>query len=314
MCTGRKKAITASGITALHLFMLFSTILLVPSACTPQQKEGGIVRGKIQVVTSIEPLSYFIEQVGGEHVDVAVMVPPGANPHTYDPRPDQMVALEHARLFVEAGSGIEFELDWMKKFSSLNPHMEIRNASQGIELVAREENRHGHEHGHAHQHGKIDPHFWLSPRNGILIARNIERALAAIDPKHQAEYAANRKALETELDALSSEIAAKLANTRMRTFMVFHPAWGYFADEFNLQQIAAERQGKELTPKAMQDIIRQAKEHGIRVIFVSPTFSTLQAESLAREIGGIILPIDPLSGDYIDNLRRVADAFAASMP
>ena len=271
----------------------------------------------VPVVTSIVPLSFFVERVGGDYVDVTVMVPPGANPHTYEPTPSQMVALGGAGLFVKAGSGIEFELDWMKKFSALNPDMVVCNASEGFSGI--EISTHGHSHGHdhdhdhGHRHGSIDPHFWMSPRNGILAARNIERTLAQVDPLHAAEYAENRKKLEAELDQLTQEISRKLDGMKNRAFMVFHPAWGYFAEEFNLKQIAVEKEGKELTPKTMQEVIRQAKRLGIRVVFVSPAFSSLQAETIAREIGGVIQPVDPLSGDYINNLRQAAEAFAESM-
>ncbi len=266
---------------------------------------------KTRVVTSIQPLSFFVEKVGGEHVDVTVMVPPGANPHSYDPTPGQMVALGRAHLFVKAGSGVEFELDWMKKFTGLNPHMAVCNASLGGRLISMPEEEHGHSHDH--QHGRIDPHFWLSPRNGILIARNVERSLAEVDPSRAGEYAENRKKLEVQLEALSAEIARKLSGMKNRAFMVFHPAWGYYADEFNLIQIAAEEEGKEITPKKVRRVIEQARRHGIRVVFVSPAFSTLQAETIAREIGGITQPIDPLSDNYIDNLRRATDAFVTSM-
>ncbi|MCG8346101.1 MAG: zinc ABC transporter substrate-binding protein [Chlorobiales bacterium] len=271
----------------------------------------------VPVVTSIVPLSFFVERVGGDYVDVTVMVPPGANPHTYDPTPGQMVALGNARMFVMAGSGIEFELDWMKKFSALNPDMVICNASEGFSgiEISTHGHSHGHDHGHdhGHKHGSIDPHFWMSPRNGILAARNIERTLARVDPLHAAEYAENRKKLEAELDQLAQEISRKLDGMKNRVFMVFHPAWGYFAEEFGLKQIAVEKEGKELTPKTMQEVIRQAKKYGIRVVFVSPAFSTLQAETIAREIGGVTAVADPLSGDYIENLRSVANAFAESI-
>ena len=269
----------------------------------------------VRVVTSIEPLSFFVKKVGGEHVDVKVMVPPGANPHTYEPTPSQMVALGEAGLFVKAGSGIEFELDWMKKFSALNPDMVICNASEGfrgIEMSAHGHS-HGHDHGHGHKHGSIDPHFWLSPKNGVLAAANVEKALASIDPSNAAEYRKNRKALESDLETLSAEISETLADMKNRAFMVFHPAWGYFADEFDLRQIAIERDGKERTPQSLSEAIREAKKRGIRVVFVSPAFSALQAETIAREIGGVTAVADPLSGDYIENLRSVAKAFAESM-
>lgn len=319
MRTRVKRMMKSAAVTGMAAFMLF--FFNLPSVYAAGSEKAGkvSVSQTIQVVTSIVPLSFFVERVGGDYVDVTVMVPPGANPHTYEPTPSQMVTLGDAGLFVKAGSGIEFELDWMKKFSALKPDMVICNASEGfsgIEMSVHEHSHghdHGHDHGHGHKHGSIDPHFWMSPRNGILAARNIERALAQVDPLHAAEYAENRKKLEAELGQLAQEISRKLDGMKNRAFMVFHPAWGYFAEEFNLKQIAVEKEGKELTPKTMQEVIRQAKQLGITVVFVSPTFSSLQAETIAREIGGVIQPVDPLSGDYINNLRQAAEAFAKSM-
>lgn len=308
MRTGTKQIINGVKAAVAACVMLFAVNLPVLYAGTKQDGTSKTETEKIRVVTSIVPLSFFVKQIGGEHVDVTVMVPPGANPHTYDPTPGQMVALGSARMFVKAGSGIEFELDWMKKFKALNPRMVVCDASRDYRSRTMQE--HG---GDEHLHGRIDPHFWLSPRNGILIANNIEHCLATLDPQHKSEYAENRRILEVRLEELSGEIMQKLARMKNRAFMVFHPAWGYFADEFNLKQIAAEKEGKELTPKTMQQVIGQAKKYDIKVVFISPAFSSLQAETIAREIGGVIQPVDPLSGDYIDNLRQAAEAFVASM-
>ncbi|ASQ91550.1 ABC transporter substrate-binding protein [Prosthecochloris sp. GSB1] len=267
----------------------------------------GAVQGRnISVVTSILPLSFFARRVGGERVKVAVMVPPGGNPHSYEPTPAQMVALGKADLFVKAGSGIEFELDWMKKFTGLYPRLRVCNASEGVRMMALEERA---LNAHGHDSGRLDPHFWLSPANGIIAARNIERALSLADPSHAGIYEANRIRLENELRGLSREIAGKLSGMKERTFMVFHPAWGYYAREFGLRQLSAEEEGKELTPKRMRLLVERAKRHGIRVVFVSPRFNTMQAEAIAREIGGVTRSIDPLSDNYIANLRKATDAF-----
>ena len=273
--------------------------------------------GTIPVVTSILPLSFFVERIGGERVSVSVMVPPGGNPHTYEPTPAQMVSLRKAALFVKVGSGIEFELDWMKRFSALNPGLKICDASEGVTMRTMSVGEHHHhdhghhDHGH-HDRGRLDPHYWLSPENGRRIAVNVERALATADPLSAATYAANRKRLDDELEALSEEIAGKLSAMKHRSFMVFHPAWGYYAADFGLQQVSAEEEGKELTPAALRRLVDLAKRTGIRVVFVSPRFNTLQAETIAREIGGVTQFIDPLSDDYIDNLRRATDAFVRS--
>ncbi|MBL6956575.1 MAG: zinc ABC transporter substrate-binding protein [Chlorobium phaeobacteroides] len=309
MCQGKKRPVGSAGATAAGLILLFSLCYSSLFAAAPSSDAVTGAAENIRVVTSIEPLSFFVKRVGGDRVHVAVMVPPGANPHSYEPRPAQMAETAKAHLFVKAGSGIEFELAWMNKLIALRSTMTVCNASQDVGLREMSERN----HGHTHEHSRSDPHFWLSPDNAILIARNVERSLVALDPVHADEYAENLRKLEAQLISLKREITRKLSGIKNRSFMVFHPAWGYYAAAFNLKQIAAEEEGKELTPKKMQSVIRQARAEGVRVVFVSPTFSTLQAETIAREIGGVTRPVDPLSGEYIANLRQATGAFVESM-
>jgi len=309
MCQGKKQPVGFSRASAAGLILLLSLCYSSLFAATPSSDVVTGATEKIRVVASIEPLSFFVKRVGGDRVHVEVMVPPGANPHSYEPKPGQMAATAKAHLFVKAGSGVEFELEWMSKIIALRSTMQVCNASEGVGLREMFERN----HGHAHEHHRIDPHFWLSPDNAILIARNVERSLVTIDPVHADEYAQNRRKLEGQLISLKTEVSQKLSGIKNRSFMVFHPAWGYYAAAFSLKQIAAEEEGKELTPKKMQGVIRQAKAEGVRVVFVSPAFSTLQAETIAREIGGVTRPVDPLSGEYIDNLRQATGAFVESM-
>lgn len=286
--------------------LLFAVLL---SGCVQQNETT-----KLQVVASIEPLSYFVKKIGDSHVDVSVMVPPGGNPHSYEPAPQQMVRLGHATLFIKVGSGVEFELDWMRRFLSLNRTLKVCNAVEGVRLLSiRSEEAHESSYKESHYHGRYDPHYWLSPSNGIVIAKNIELALASADPAHKNDYEMNRVKLEAELQSLDKEIQRKLSVVTNRRFLVFHPAWGYYAAAFGLEQIAVEEEGKTLTPRQMQRVINKAKANHIAVVFVSPQFSRSQAETIAKEIGGVTRSVDPLAGDYQENLRRVTKTFIESM-
>ena len=266
--------------------------------------------GRLQVVASIAPLSYFAERIGGSHVSISVMVPPGGNPHSYEPSPRQMVRLGEATLFIKAGSGVEFELDWMERFLSLNRRLRVCNAVEGVRLLPI---KHEEEPG-AHHHGRYDPHYWLTPANGVIIAKNVERALVLADPANREDYAVNSAKLIAELQLLDREIMRKVAGLKSRRFLVFHPAWGYYADAYGFEQIAVEEEGKTLTPGQMQRVIETARENHIRVVFVSPQFSTSQAKTIAAEIGGVTRSVDPLADDYQENLRRATQAFSESMP
>ena len=293
----------------LALLMALSVALL--PGCAAKQP----ATGKARVIASIEPLAWFVERIGGERVAVSVMVPAGGNPHTYEPTPQQMARFSDANLFVKAGSGVEFELDWAGRLLDLNRNIAVCNASEGVTFLpmSAQDREHEESAGEHHEHGNLDPHFWLSPANARLITRNVERSLVAVDPAGKAYYAANAAALDRELQALDGEIRGKLNGLKSRRFLVFHPAWGYFAHDYGLEQIAAEAEGKTLTPRQLQRVIGQARGAGIRVVFVSPQFSSAQADAIARDIGGQTVTVDPLARDYAGNLRKAAAAFAGSL-
>jgi zinc transport system substrate-binding protein len=285
---------------ALFALLLPLLFLLSFQGCAVREDSG-----MLRVVASMEPLAWFVDRIGGDRVSVSVMVPAGADPHSYEPTPRQMAGLASSALFVKAGSGVEFELNWIPRMLELNRGLRIADASAGVRLLPMQED--------GHDQGRLDPHFWLSPANARLIASNVRQALAAADPESRDYYEANYLRLDGELRALSAELAGRLAPVRQRRFIVFHPAWGYFAHEFGLEQVAIEREGKSLTPQQMAGVIETAKREGIRTVFISPQFSSVQAGVIARDIGGVTAPIDPLARNYADNLRRAVAAFTEAM-
>jgi len=306
---GRKVIILPFFAQSFKYLLLLSLILL--SGCSRQSASP-----KLQVVASIEPLAYFADRVGGDRVSVSVMVPPGGNPHSYEPTPKQMERLGQAALFIKAGSGVEFELDWMRRFLELNRNLTVCDASSGVRLLPMPAPGQEHDDSsgvESHRHGRDDPHFWLSPQNARTTAANVERALAAVDPANREYYATNRAVLDRELLTLDREIRDRLSGLKERHFLVFHPAWGYYARDYGLEQIAAEVEGKTLTPVQMTRVIEKARAGRIKVVFVSPQFSTTQAEAIARDIGGTTAMVDPLSRDYQQNLRQATAAFVRSM-
>ncbi|WP_303682153.1 metal ABC transporter solute-binding protein, Zn/Mn family [Pelodictyon luteolum] len=285
------------------LWAFLAVLLALSSGCNSQPRDE-----RMQVVVSIQPLAWFAGRIAGSRAVVQVMVPPGGNPHTYEPLPRQMTMLGNASLFLKAGSGVEFELDWMPRFLKLNPSLRVCDASEGVRLLEMggeaQDGRRDHNDNH-----RMDPHFWLDPSNGIMIADTVARCMAEGDPEHAREYLANAEALKTELRELDASIRKTLAPLHGGSFLVFHPAWGYYAHAYGLRQIAAESGGKELTPRQMQQVIDQARNEGIRVVFVSPEFSSAQASTIASGIGGLTRSVDPLALDYPGNLRLATEAF-----
>lgn len=261
---------------------------------------GTASAGPLRVVVSILPQAEFVERVGGNRVAVTVMLPPGASPPTYDPKPSQLKAVENAHLYIRIGADFIFETAWMDKIRALNPHLTIARSDEGIDLL------HGHSH-HGHPEA-TDPHIWLSPRCAKTIVANICRALSDIDPDHVAFYTQNRDAYSAELDSLDAFITRTLGGPR--TFMIYHPAWAYFARDYNLTQIPIENEGKDPTPRGIAHLIDQARARGLTTVFASPQFNAKSAEVIARELGGRVVLISPLERDYIENMRRVARAIA----
>ncbi|MBN2419704.1 MAG: zinc ABC transporter substrate-binding protein [Deltaproteobacteria bacterium] len=262
---------------------------------------------KLNVVTSIAPLAYFIENIGGDRVNVTTLIPPAGNPHTYEPTPRQMNTLSKADLYVKVGSGIEFELVWMKRIKDINKNMPVCDASGGITLIDANDHEHAKDHinenGHSH-HGAKDPHIWLSPVNAIVITQNIRDSLSEADPEDSDFYHTNASELIDKLNNLKQKIMATLGGISKRKFYIFHPAWGYFARDFDLEQIPVELSGKEPTPGRLEALVKRAMNEKIDVIFSSPQSSSKSAEVIAREIKGKVVFIDPMSDDYLNNLEN----------
>ena len=275
----------------------------------------GAGRGEepLPVCVSILPQKYFVEKVGGNLVHVSVMVPPGANPHLYEPKPGQMAALAKMKIYFAVG--VTFEDVWLPRLAAINPEMRIVHTEEGIQKIAMESHVHGEgKTGEDHDHQGIkDPHVWLSPPEVKIQARNILRALQEVDPLHEAVYEKNFKAFEKEINALDEDLRQIFAGKKGMKFMVFHPSWGYFARAYGLTQVPVELEGKEPKPGQLKALIELAKREGIKVIFVQPQFSARSAEIIAKAIGGQVVFADPLSPDWSNNLRDQAEKFKAAL-
>jgi len=268
-------------------------VALVASAIACRQKEE--VRENIVVAVSILPQAEFLEAVGGEKVNVVVMVPPGANLHTYEPMPSQIVDLAEAGMYVKVGSGIEFELVWMDKLIGVNQEMLAVDSSKGVELM------------------DMDPHIWLSPLNAKVMVQNIYAGLVQADPANKDYYAQNRDTYLQKLTGLDQDIRDGLSRVTNRRFIIYHPAFGYFARDYDLTMTPVEEEGNEPTAAGITRLIEYARENNIRVIFTAPQFNPESAEVIADEIGGRVVFVDPLAGDYIKNLRIVLDEMVQAM-
>jgi zinc transport system substrate-binding protein len=244
---------------------------------------------EIQISVSVLPQAFFVERVAGKRAEVHVMIPKGANHETYEPTPQQLVALSDSRIYVKVGApGLPFEEKYLRTALDRNRKLIVVGMSDGMTFR------------------KEDPHVWTSPAAVRIAAGNIARALIAYDPAHREEYGGNLKAFSREIDALDQEIRRALSGKKGYAFMVYHPAWGYFADDYGLRQLAVEEEGKPVSAAHIRRMVDLAREKGIRTILVQKGYDTKSARTVAREIGGEVVETDPLERDWLAGMRTFA--------
>ncbi len=290
--------------------MIVRIALWVLSAVFVFWPEHGIrAQERLKVFVSILPRKYFVEQIGKGRVDVGVMVEPGASPHTYEPKPSQMASLAGCKIYFAIG--VTFERVWLPKISASNPTMKVVSTQDGIERIPMK--AHHHDDPKKEEAGGPDPHIWLSPPLVLLQARSILAALQATSPSDHDFFEANYRVFASSIMDLDAGLRSIFRGKRGMSFMVFHPAWGYFAKAYGLSQIPIEAEGKEPKPAKVQELITRAKKSGIKVIFVQPQVSSRSAEQMAKEIGAEVVTADPLAEDWGENLRKVSEKFAQAL-
>jgi zinc transport system substrate-binding protein len=268
----------------------------------------------INITVSILPQKYFVEKIGGDRVKINVMVKPGASYHTYEPLPQQLREISQAQAYITIGDA--FENAWLDKIKSANPKMLIVDSTKGINKIEISDHDHHNEeekHDDNDSEKNLDPHVWLSPQLVKIQAQNIYQILSQLDPENQEEYQTNLDKFITEIEQLDQQIKNNLAEIKNRKFMVFHPSWGYFAREYNLEQIPIEVGGQEPSASELANLISLAKQENIKVIFAQPEFSDKSAKTIAQEINGKVLLISPLAENWADNLLKISEVFADSL-
>ncbi len=274
-------------------------IALIPLLYYPDK----VLAEPIPVFVSIVPQKYFVELIGGEQVKVEVMVKSGESPATFNPNPKKMSLLSQAKLYFSIG--VPFETIWIDRIRTIHPNLQIFPLHEKVRTV--------HEHDSHHPHDTGDPHIWTSPTKVKVIAQKIKDTLTHAKPEKEKYFEANLHAFFNDLNMLDKDIRAILARSDNRRFMVFHPAWSYFAEDYDLEQIAIEREGKEPGARTLQRTIEEGKRLGIKVIFVQKQFSLSIAENIAKMIGATVREMDPLAEDYLKNMRRTATAISGAL-
>lgn len=286
---------------------VYAILLSLPWAAPSDASESeNNIPPRPVVFVSIPPQAWLVEELAGDWVQVETLLPARGNHELYEPAPSQMRALARAELFIRIG--LPFENRLWDDVRAANRTMRILDATAGI--ARRQYDHHDHDaHGDGDRDNDSDPHVWLDPGNMITMTRNMSEALAELLPEQAESIRVNRAQLMALLMGLHARLEQQLTDVPQRTFWVFHPSWGYFADAYALEQRAIEPGGREAGAKSLAEIVAHARDAGVRTLFVEPSVIQ-QAQTIAAELGADLVEVNPLSGDYPGTLQQLAEAIA----
>lgn len=271
---------------------------LLASSCAPKQS------GHTVITVSIAPEKFFVERIAGDKYTVNVLVPNDANPEMYDPTPRDIAAIAHSDLYFYMGS-LPFEETWLTAISQQNTNIKCVDLSSALP----EHKGHTCEHCTGHTHG--DPHFWSSIVGAKAIAHSIYSTLVDTYPSDSVLFRENYQKFATEIAALEDECRQVFDTLEHRSFIIYHPSLSYFAEEWGLDQRPIEYEGKEPTPLYLSNLINQAKEDDVRLVFIQEEFDIKNAELVAKELGAKTVQIRPLDEDWMRQIRILVEAFAS---
>lgn len=294
----------------------FLVVLFIPLALFSGCKTRQVADGKPVVTVTIIPLRYFAEQLAGDHFRINVLVPPGVSHHNYDPTPRQLQELEKSKaLFIIGHLG--FEKSWIPKMRSNYRNLPVIDLSASISLIAVEggEGIHAGEKEPAsesagHSHEGTDPHYWMSVVEARKLAATMAGGLIQADPSCRPAVEKNLERLTARIDSLGGSMTRQFENLTHRSFLIFHPALAYFARDYNLEQHSMELGGKEPTASHFKELVDLARVRNINTVFIQKEYDQENARTLAREIGALIVTIDPMSPDWFTEMEQLAGKVA----
>jgi len=267
------------------------------------------------ITVSIAPFKYFVESIAGTDFIVNVMVPPGANPHIYEPYPEQIRRLGESEAFIRNGF-MAFEEVWLEKFLSVNNKMIMCNIGESVTPIESShkhaEESEGEHESHHHVEG-ADPHYWVSPVEASEIAKKVLELVKELNPEATERYTVNYNLLSDSIKMLDNKADSLFRDLDNRTFMIYHPNLGYLARDYNLTEVPVEFEGKEPSPSRMKELIDIALERKISVIFIQKEYDIRIAKAIADQTGSEIFVIDPLSDRWFETTDNIIMALHRSL-
>lgn len=291
-----------------HILLAGAAVVAAAASCGGGAEDASSAAGtaspgtadRVTVAVSVAPLAWLVDEIGGARVEATVMIPAGTSPHAYEPSPREIAALDRARVFVAVGHPhLAFERQHVEPALAARPEIEVVRLSTAGAAAAD---------AGGGEHADEDPHLWLSPNRMRAAADDLAAALARADPAGAAGYRERLAATHRRIDEVDRQVAALLADLPRRRFLVYHPAWGAFAEHYGLEQVAIERHGKEPSARGLAARVAAARGEGAGAVFVQRGFAERPARVVAAELGARVVPLDPLARDWDDNLLAVARA------
>jgi zinc transport system substrate-binding protein len=283
-----------------NIFYFLITCLTISCVSSTKDSDNKII------TVSIAPFKYFVEEIAGNDFTVNVMVPAGADPHTYEPVPGQINKLRKSVGYLSNGY-LGFEMNWLDRFYETNPAMKKLALSDFIEpLVSQHHLEGGHIEG-------ADPHYWVSPKCALAIAGSVKQFLIGLNPAQKEKYESNYLQLISKIKVIDDKAMGMFSNVSVKSFMIYHPNLAYVARDYGLEEIPVEFEGKEPSPSRMRDLVDRARKDNLKTIFVQLEYDTKNAKALAEEIGAQIVLIDPLSENWQKSTTDIIEAVSKSL-
>ncbi|MGQ9619371.1 MAG: metal ABC transporter solute-binding protein, Zn/Mn family [Bacteroidales bacterium] len=276
---------------------LLCLILLTAVSCTTRKQQ--VDNDLISV--SIAPFGFFVEKTGGGDFKINIMVPEGADPHMYEPSSAQISALRKSSAYISNGY-LDFELAWLEKFFSVNPVMKKLKLADSINLIKNEVDEDLPESSYA------DPHFWISPLSALKIASAVKSLLCELKPGNCENYEKNYLALKDSILKIHKKAEELFASYAGQPFLVFHHSLAYIARDYNLIQVAIEKEGKEPSPVWLKEVIDIGRKNQVRLVLVQMEMDTRNAKVVASESGAEVRTIRPLSSDWYSSVNEIINA------
>jgi len=280
-------------------FFLFTFIIL---SCGRQ----GVNTSERIITVSIAPFKYFVEAIAGNDFKVNVMVPAGSDPHIYEPFPEQISKLRKSEGYISNGY-LGFEMNWLDRFYETNKSMKRLSLGDDINPLLS-----AHQHEGEHVEG-ADPHYWVSPKCAVIMASSVKEFLSGLNPSQSLKYSENYQAFILKIQDLDNKGEELFSTVQKRSFMIYHPNLAYLARDYGLEEIAVEFEGKEPPPSRLKELIDNARQNGVRTIFVQREYDTKNAKAIAEEIGAELKIIDPLSEDWLKSTTDIINDLYKSL-